>query len=181
MIKKVLGLIVLAALALPALAGDVVAPAIDKKAGYALLDSFTTVFRDMAVSGSGGYEKVSAAFKKFMSDANRARQQNQIDQVFFSRYKRILAVMGLTIIPSSEGIFEDVLNQELGHFVKDVLGEEFKGSAKGQALGQLASALSEEILNLHLYLDDLEAKAKLRKSFEDKFLEANPKKNPIEK
>ena len=181
MIKKVFGLIVLVALAFPALAGDAAAPAIDKKVGYALLDSFTTFFHDMAVSGSGGYEKVSAAFKKFMSDANQARQQNQIDQVFFARYKRILAVMGLTMIPSGEGIFEDILNQELGHFVKDVLGEESKIGAKGQAIGQLASAVSEEILNLHLYLDDLEAKEKLRKSFEGKFLDAKPKKDPAEK
>jgi hypothetical protein len=176
MIKRVLGLIMLTSLAFPVWATNLDESAIDKKTGYALLDSFTNFFRDMAVSGSGGYEKVSAAFTKFMSDANLARQQNQIDQVFFSRYKRILAVMGLTMIPISEGIFEDVLNQELGHFVKDVLGEEFKKTGKGQAIGQLAAAVSEEILNLHLYLDDLEAKEKLRKSFEGKFLDAKPKK-----
>jgi hypothetical protein len=174
--KNILGLIALTVFALTALAEAPGAPAIDKSVGYALLDAYTNFFHDMAVSGSGGYEKVSAAFHKFLSDASQARQKNQIDQVFFSRYKRMLAVSGLTMIPSGE-VFSDILDQELGRFVKDILGEEFDGSnPKRSRIGLIAYALSEEILNLHLYLDDIEAKEKLRKSFEGKFLDATPKK-----
>ncbi len=179
MIKKFFCLIVLVALAIPVLAEDPAGPAIDKKVGYALLDAYTQFFREMAVSGSGGYEKVSAAFGKFMADANQARQQNKIDKVFFYRYKRILTTTGLLMIPSGEEIFADILDQELAHFVKDVLGEDYRSASaniKGHAIGLIASALSEEILNLHLYLDDVEAKEKLRKAFEGKFLDATPKK-----
>jgi hypothetical protein len=181
MMKKIFCLIVLTIPAIPILAEDPTALAVDKKVGYALLDSYTTFFHEMAVSGSGGYEKVSTAFRKFLTDANKAREQNQIDQVFYSRYKRVLTITGLTMIPLEEGIFADLLNQEFGRFVKDVLGEDFAGSPKGNAIGQLAYALSEEILNLHLYLDDIEAKDKLRKSFEGKFLDVTPKKDSVKK
>ena len=181
MLRKILSVGILCILVLPVLAEDPAAAPVDKKIGHALLDSFTTYFHEMAVSGSGGYEKVSRAFDKFMADAKKAKEQNQIDPVFFSRYKRILTIMGLTMIPSEEGIFVDILNQEFGHFVRDVLGEDlinFKGSG---AVGQLALAISEEILNLHLYLDNIEAKEKLRKSFEGKFLDATPNKKPVKK
>jgi hypothetical protein len=174
--KKILGLIALTALALPALAEGPAAPAVDKKVGHALLDAYTAFFHDMAVSGSGGYEKVHAAFGRFLSEANQARQKNQIDQVFFFRYKKLLAITGLTMIPSGE-IFSDILDEELGRFVKDVLGEDLNVSnPKRSNIGLVATALSEEILNLHLYLDDIEAKDKLRRSFEGKFLDVTPAK-----
>lgn len=181
MSRKILVIVILCLSALPLLAEDSISLPVDKKIGHALLDSFTTFFHEMAVSGSGGYEKVSKAFEKFMADAKKAGEQKQIDPVFFSRYKRILTIMGLTMIPSEEGIFADILNQEFGHFVKDILGEDliaFKGSG---AVGQLALAVSEEILNLHLYLDNIKAKEKLRKSFEGKFLDATPNKKSVKK
>jgi len=174
--NKILGFIILMAFALPALAEGPAAPAVDKKVGYALLDAYASFFHDMAVSGSGGYAKVSPAFRKFLADATQARQNNQIDQVFFTRYKRMLMVTELTMIPSEELIW-DVIEQELARFVKDILGEEFNGpDLKSSKIGLLATALSEEILNLHLYLDDIEAKDKLRKSFEGKFIDTAPTK-----
>jgi len=181
MLRKLLSLGILFCLAMPILAEDPAASPLEKKVGYALLDSFTDFFHEMAISGSGGYEKVSKAFQKFIAEANKAKEQKQIDQVFYARYKRILAVMGLSMIPYDEGIFSDILNQEFGHFVKDVLGEELTSFKGSPAVGKLAQAVSEEILNLHLYLDNSEAKDKLRKSFEKKFLDANPKKESVKK
>lgn len=180
MIKKIFVVIALAALASPVLAEDPAPPAIDKKVGHGLLDSFTNFFHEMAVSGSGGFEKIRAAAEKFTTEARQAKEKNQIDAVFYNRYRRILSVMYLTMIPLSAGIIEDVQNQEFAHFIKDVLGEEYR-SVKEHSIGQLAYAISEEILNLHLYLDDSEAKDKLRKSFEGKFLDATPKKEAVKK
>ena len=174
--RAILGLVALSAFMLPLVAESPAAPPIDKKAGYALLDAYASFFHDMAVSGSGGYAKVSPAFRKFLSDASQARQNKEIDQVFFTRYKRMLMVTELTMIPSEELVW-DVIEQELARFVKDILGEQFNGpDLKTSKIGLLATALSEEILNLHLYLDDIEAKDRLRKSFEGKFMSPPPAK-----
>jgi len=174
--KAILGLVALSTFILPLVAESPSAPPIDKKAGYALLDAYTGFFRDLAMHGSGGYEKVSPALKKFLSDANQARQKNQIDQVFFARYKRLLSISELASIPSAE-ILADIIEEEVGRFVKDILGEDFNSANPVQSkIGLVAYAISEEILNLHLYLDDIEAKDKLRKSFEENLQSGPPVK-----
>lgn len=104
-----------------------------------------------------------------------------IIRVFFSRYRRIVAIMKLTTLPDPAEILSGIAEQEISHFVNDALGEELKGGLSSEAIGQLASAISEEILNLHLYLDVSEVKEKLRKDFENKFFGAKPKKEPIAK
>jgi hypothetical protein len=176
MIRKILCLMLLGMMAMPVLAEDSPGASIDKKVGHALLDAITTQFREMAISGSGGPERVDKALQQFMTDARKAKDQKQIDQVFFARYRRIVAVMKLAIIHDPSGILGAITEQEIAHFVNDILGEEMKATPSSQALGQVAMAISEEILNLHLYLDDFEAKEKLREAFNKKFSEVRPKK-----
>lgn len=170
--RKTLCLVLLGVMTMPVLAEDSPGASIDKKVGYALLDAITTQFREMAISGSGGPEKVDQALQKFMSDAKKAKDLKQIDQVFFARYRRIVAVMKLAIIHDPSGILGAVAEQEIAHFVNDILGEDMKATPSSEALGQVAMAISEEILNLHLYLDDFETKEKLREAFNKKFSEA---------
>ena len=40
----------------------------------------------------------------------------------------------------------------------------------------VANAIAEEIINLHLYLDNIETKQKLRKAWDEKFSAAGEKK-----
>ena len=172
MIRKMICLGVLCLMVMPLLAEDLAGAPLDKKVGYALLDAITNQFREMAISGSSP-EKVDKALQTFMADAKKAKEQKQVDQVFFARYRRMVAVMKLALIPDPEGILGSVAEQEIAHFVQDVLGEEKK---PGPSVGQMAWAISEEILNLHLYLDDFETKEKLREAFNKKFSDAKPKK-----
>lgn len=177
MLKKAVCLSVLILFAVPVLAEDVGTGSfsVDKNVGYSLLDAIGQTFHEMAVSGSGGPEKVTQAIQKFMADAKKAKEQKQIDALFFARYQRILGIIKLAIGPDPDGILVPIIDRELALFVKDVLAEDFKSSGP-EAIGQVANAIADEIINLHLYLDNLETKEKLRKAWDEKFSAAGDKK-----
>lgn len=175
--KKTLAVLVLFLFAVPILAreAEMSGPAVDKTAGYALLDAIARTFHDMAVSGSGGVQEVTRAIQKFMAEARKAREEKKIDALFFARYQRILGITKLTIAPDPDGILVPIIDRELSAFVRDVLAEDYKSSSP-QAIGQVANAIAEEIINLHLYLDNIETKEKLRKAWDEKFIQAGEKK-----
>lgn len=175
MFKKSIGLLILALFAVPLAAGKPGVPPVDKKAGYALLEIVGQAFHDMAVSGPGGAEQVTQSLHKFMADARKARAQNQIDGVFFARYARILAVAKIAAGPDPEGIFVPMFNEELSRFVREVLGQEYKGSGP-EAIGQVAGAIADELINLRLYLDNIETKEILRKAWDEKMSAPGNKK-----
>lgn len=165
MLRKSICVSILILLAVPLLAEEPGAAPLDKKVGYALLDAIGQAFREMAVSGSGGAEKVTQAVERFMVDAKRAKEQKQIDAVFFARYQRILAIIKLVVAPDPSAVLGHMLDQELSRFVYDILGEDWKGSGP-VAINQVANAIADEVINLHLYLDDIETKEKLRKAWD---------------
>ncbi len=169
MLKKAIGLLILALLAAPILAGEPGSSPVDKKVGYALIDGIGEMFHEMARSGSGGVGKVNTAVEKFMADARKAREQGQIDPVFFARYTRILAIIKIAVAPDPQGILVPMFDDELRRFVREVLGEDYRLRGSGpEAIGQLANAIADELINLHLYLDDIETKEKLRKAWDEK-------------
>ena len=86
MFKKVLCAVLLAALTIPVFAADPVSTAIDKKPAYALLDGLGQMFHQFAMTGSGGLDKLEKGIQQFMADAKKAKDQNQLNSVFFRRY-----------------------------------------------------------------------------------------------
>jgi len=167
MLKKSFFIIVLILLAVPVLSAETGGSAVDKQAGYALVDAIGQTFHEMAMSGSGGVDKVNKAVEKFMADARQAKEQGKVDAVFFARYARILGIIKIAVAPDPEGILVPMFDDELRRFVREVLGEDYKGSGP-QAIGQVANAIADELINLRLYLDDIETKDKLRKAWDEK-------------
>lgn len=167
MIKKSFGLIALILLTVPVLSAETTVPAVDKNVGYALIDAIGQTFHDMAMTGSGGVEKVNTAVEKLMADARKAKEENRIDGVFLARYARILAIIKVAVAPDPEGILVPMFDDELRRFVREVLGEDYKTSGP-QAIGQVANAIADELINLHLYLDNVETKEKLRRAWDEK-------------
>ncbi len=168
MLKKSASLLILILTAVSLMAGESGGAPVDKKVGYALLDALGQTFYEMAMTGTGGVEKVTGAVQKFMADARKAKDQNQIDGVFFVRYTRVLAIIKVAVAPDPEGLLVPMFSNQLGWFVHEVLGEDYKASGP-QAIGQIANAIADEIINLHLYLDNMETKEKLRKAWDEKF------------
>jgi len=182
--KKMLVMIILAGLVVPAFPGESSPAAFDKKTGTAFLESIATIFHDLAMSG-GAKEDIVKRIEDFlvttMTDAKKAKDENKIDAVFFARYARLLSIIKLSLAPDPGGILVPIINDEMRRFVNEVLGEEWKGSGPA-AIGQAANAIADEIVNLQLYMDNLEVKAKLRKAWEEKFTasELKKKKEPAE-
>jgi hypothetical protein len=175
MLKKMLCTVLLAALTVPAFAADPTSPANDKKAAYTLLDGIGQMFHQMAATGAGVPATLEKDIQQFMADAKKAKAQNQIDPVFYRRYAYLLAVIKMVAAPDPGGILSPVLDRELGQFIGNVLGVEWKGSGPG-AIGQVANAIATEIIDLQMYVDNLEAREKLRKAWDEKFLTPTPAK-----
>lgn len=165
--KKLTTLLVLAACALPLLAAAQDPAVFDKKFGGALLDGIATIFRDIAATGSkADTKRIEDYLVRSMEDARKAKEQNRIDAVFLARYQRLLGIIKLVLAPDPGGILAPVLERELNWFVTEILGEKYKGSGPG-AIGQVANAIADELVNLKLYMDNVEIKAKLRKDFDE--------------
>ncbi len=175
MIRKMLCCALLAALIVPVFAEDHAVQVGDKKVGYALLDAVGQMFHQMAMTGSGGPGVLETGIQKFMADAKKARDQKQLNPVFYRRYVHLLAVIKIVMDPDPGGILSRLIDRELSQFVGDVLGEDWKGSGPG-AIGQVANAIAYEIIDLQMYLDNLEAREKLREAWDKKFTDATPKK-----
>lgn len=170
--KRSLTFLVLAACALPLLAEGPDPAAFDKKFGGALLDGIVRVFHDIAATGSrSDLKKIEDFLVSSMGEARKAREAKQIDAVFFARYRRLLGIVKLTMAPDPGGILAPMLDQVLNGFVTEILGEEYKGIGAG-AIHQVANAIADEIINLKLYMDNVEIKARLRKEFDERLGEA---------
>lgn len=138
---------------------------VDKQAGYSLLDKVISTFKGLAEKGTGGREKVIPALEEMMADAKKARDREQIDPVFFNRYNRLLMVMKLLLVEDEEGILRLVIEREVGDFVWDVEGIKLDSSGK-KVIGFVSQAIADELVNLHMYLNNIEKKQELRKKLE---------------
>jgi hypothetical protein len=179
MFRRLMSFVLFAALVVPVLAEDQAVSAGDKKTGYALLDALGQMFHQMAMTGTGGAGELEKGIQKFMADAKKAKDQKQINPVFFRRYTHLLAVIKLVMGPDPGGILTPLIDRELSQFVGYVVGEEWKGKGPG-SIGQVAEAIAYEIIDLQMYLDNLEAREKLRQAWDDKFSDAAPKKKEPE-
>lgn len=170
MIKKamIIGCLCILFLNFMAYGQEVMAAAAKKDAGYALLDKFIGLFRQMAMTGTGGKELVDKAMEEVMDEAKQAKAQKQLDPVFYRRFNRLLMVCKIWV--DSEGILAPLINKEVGEFVLDMYGELLEPLSPDKKLstGLVAGAITEELLNLRLYLDTRERRAELMKEWEKK-------------
>jgi len=173
--KMMIGLVLIVALGLPALAEDPLPAPADKKAAYRLLDSLGQMFHEMAVTGSGGKDTLEKSLQQFMAEAKKAKDEQRIDAIFFNRYARLLAVIKLITAPDPGGILVPIIDREMSRFVAEVLGDDWQGSG-AKAVGQVADAVAYEIIDLQMYLENPETRERLRKDWDKKFSDVLPKK-----
>lgn len=151
----------------------------DDEAGYALLEELVVGFRDMAEKGTGGYKEVNPLIQKIMAGLKKAKEQGQVDSVFYKRFHRMLVVMKLTIMEKSydpEGILDPLISRELEEFVDDMCGDvESMKSLEKRGVGVIAGALTEEIFRLHMYLDYKKKKPQLM----EKIIKQHQKKKEL--
>jgi hypothetical protein len=130
----------------------------EESAGYALLDKVFVTFKELAEMKEGILEKTGKALSQMMKDARKARDQDQIDEVFFNRFHRILVILNIVITPVEKddaNIMGPYYFREINRFIEDITGDKYDVQKAGghEAIDKLSQALSQEIKNLRLYLD----------------------------
>ncbi len=138
------------------------APAAPVDSGYALLHSLTAFFQSMSRMKEEP-EKREPQLVQIMKKAIQAREANQIDALFYARFRRMLTVIKLIMTPDN-GLLVPLINREIGLFVEETTGEAWKRDGPG-ALARIAAALEEEIVSLQLYLDDRPQRDALKQKF----------------
>lgn len=169
MMRKGIGALLLLGLLAGGLAAmdDAAAPA--TKAGYALLDSYVKSFQEMATGGTSGQD-LENRLQAMAAEAKKALAAAEITLTFSARYGRILAVTKLIAAPDKGDILVPVINRELTDFIWTVTGEDaaawYKAGGPG-AVGMVANAIAEEIVNLQIYLDTLNKREAIRKKLDE--------------
>ncbi len=134
---------------------------IDAKAGYALLNDLVNMFQTLAQTGTDGKGNADKALQQILTDANKARAEEKIDLIFYSKFSRMINLFRLSILPDPDGsVVGPLVEREINAFVLDVSGEDIS-CQKDKRLGPFAKAFGEEIINLRLYLETLLRRAEI--------------------
>ena len=143
----------------------------EENAGFALLDAVFVTFKELAEMREPIMEKTDKALSNMMQDAKKARDQSQVDEIFFKRFHRILLVLKIVITPI-ENDPGDILGpfyfRELNRFIEDVEGIKYdvKKAGSSEAIETFSKAISHEIIDLRIYLETKERREKLLEEYE---------------
>ncbi len=146
------------------------------KDGYALLNDLSKIFEEITSKGSGlgsAVERLNAA----IVDTSASFKAGKLDAVFNRRLNRLLLIYKLILIPmkGENAVWEQVIMKELNEFSLDCLGVDWDWKMKDpKAIGQMASALEEEFVNLWIYLDTLDKRQELKQKFAKSMLPPPP-------
>jgi len=138
------------------------------QAGYALLDQFVDTFHQIATEGTGSLLAVEERLQAIMALARKDKDDGTIPPAFFARFNRLLAVTKLIMAPDEGGILVPVIGRTLEDFVGDTTGESLAEKGGPKAIGAVANAIAEEIVNLQIYLDTLDKREALRKKLDQR-------------
>jgi hypothetical protein len=174
MIKKAINIVVIIILLLlfcPLLKASVNPDPTEENAGYALLDTVFVTFKELAEMREPVMEKTNRALAAMMKDARNAKAQNQIDEVFFKRFHRILMVLKIIITPvekDDSNIMGLLYFGELNRFIEDIEGIKYDVQKAGssEAIDMFSKAISHEIIDLRLYLETKEKRERLIAEYE---------------
>jgi len=145
----------------------------EESAGHALLDSLVIAFKELAEHRESVIERTEKALLSMIKEANNAKAQGQIDTVFLKRFHRILMVIKcvITPIPHDESgiIMKPLYLGAINKFIEDIEGEPFDVEKAGQneAINKFTIAVSNEIVDLRIYLDNKEKREKLIEEYQE--------------
>ena len=156
----------------PLLKASVKSDPVEENAGYVLLDTVFVTFKELAEMREPVMEKTNKALTDMMKEAKNAKAQNQIDDVFFKRFSRILLVLKIIITPVEKdeaNIMGLLYFGELNQFIEDIEGIKYDVQKAGssEAIDMFSKAISHEIIELRLYLDTKEKREKLIAEYEE--------------
>jgi hypothetical protein len=120
------------------------------------------------MEGTGSLLAVEERLQAIMALARKDKDDGTITPVFFARFNRLLAVTKLIMAPDKGGILVPVIGRPLEDFVGDMTGESLAEKGGPKAIGAVANAIAEEIVNLQIYLDTLDKREAIRKKLDQR-------------
>ncbi len=144
----------------------------EESAGHALLDSLVVAFKELAEHREPVIERTEIALVSMMKEAKKASAQGQIDNVFFKRFHRILMVIKCVITPipkDDAGIMKPLYFGAINKFIEDIEGEPYdiEKSGPNEAINKFTLAVSHEIVELRIYLDNKEKRERLIEEYQE--------------
>jgi len=125
--------------------------------GYVLLNDVVVMFENLAPGIEDWRSKVFATMNGIYKESGLARKQGKIDDHFYERFERILQVIKLVLVTDKDvedPLLDAMIIREVNKFsipTKMTLGKRVQG------MGSVAAALTEELLSLKKYLDDIKS------------------------
>jgi len=149
----------------PSVAASPATEAVPLKDGYALLDGLLILWDNLypepkskdekdLKAAQYGFQLVDERISNLFKEAKASREANLIDNIFFNRYRRVLMMYKLIVIPVfKHEVLEPLFRQAFVDFVHDVTFETWVWGEK-DAIPKLGAAVREEFVQLHFYLED---------------------------
>ena len=148
--------------------------------GHALLTGLTEVFQELLVEG-GGMGAAEKRVNDLMVNALATRDAGKIDGLFFNRFRRLILMFKVTMIPvvGENQVWEPVIRRQLQDFVEGTLGVDWTlDIGNRNCIEDLARAMEEECISLWIYLDTLPRREELRKKVSGRMLPPPPPPKP---
>ena len=118
---------------------------IDPAAGHALLDEYVATFEQVAKGGSLDVLLPLLADQETKGDSLKA--SGKLSAAFADRHRRLIDVTRAVVAPNAG----EAERQTVRAFLEAVVGK--KEPALGGGLAEIAPALIEEVVSLHMLLD----------------------------
>lgn len=133
----------------------------DTQAAHLLLSRYLDLFKLLA--GNGTTEMVLQGLDKNASEAHALEREGAASGEFFRRHQRLVEVTRLIMTPDPDGSRRRETIDKVSAFVQSVKGgppAELKGG-----LADVAPAIADEVLNLHMLLDGSTDREKTREKY----------------
>jgi len=149
--------------------------------GYQLLERLVAATVKAAVPGGGGGD-IGPEVIALAKEVKSALQTKNVDDLFAVRYARLLSAVRQAVLMDPEVLYWPMYRQTMMDFVEERTGKmpEWKDvlfivndhGGAGVGLGFIADAIMSEVVSLHLYLETLNRRPDLLKSYLDKGMKA---------
>lgn len=140
------------------------AATMDPQPALDLLAKYVESVKAAAADGNDDGSVTLTMLDELSAQADAKRSAGTIDAQFHLRFARLINVTKLPFEPRTEASRARI-QAELSAFVREVEGTP-RPIAKG-GLGEIASTLSKEVINLHLLVDDGPTRKELQRKYFD--------------
>ena len=171
------GIVLAGAAALPAAAQEPTDPA-----GFQFLERLVVLVVKSAAPGGSGAGDVGREVVTLARDFKAVREAKRVDDVFAVRYTRLLSAVRQGVISDPELLYWPMYRYNMIDFIeertgripawKDTLFIVNDHGGAGVGLGFIADAVMSEVVSLHIYLDTLDKRPDILKSYLEKGMKA---------